>query len=73
MTWLRGKFYAIVLSAKALLLAFVYLKGRKDANATRTAKDMRDYHDTRKRIDQVVRDHDQSDAADWLRERGKRK
>ena len=73
MIWLRTNLYAILLAAKAVLLTLVYAKGRSDATAKRNTEDMEDYHDTRKRIDQVVRDHDQSDSAEWLRERGKRK
>ena len=73
MSWFRTNLYAIFFAAKALLLALVYAKGRQDAKDERAARDMRDYHDTRKRIDQVVRDNDSSDSAEWLRERGKRK
>ncbi len=72
MIWLRTHLYAILLGAKALLLALVYAKGRKDANETRDTQDMRANHETRKRIDQVVRDHDGADARDFLRDRGKR-
>ena len=73
MIWLRKNLYAILLAAKALLLALTYAKGRSDATAKRNTEDMENYHDTRKRIDQVARDHDGADSAEWLRERGKRK
>ena len=73
MIWLRKNLYAILLAAKAVLLTLAYAKGRSDATAKRNTEDMENYHDTRKRIDQVVRDHDQSDSVEWLRERGKRK
>jgi hypothetical protein len=73
MIWLRKNLYAILLAAKALLLALTYAKGRRDATAKRDTQDLEDYHDTRKRIDQVVRDHDGADSAEWLHERGKRK
>ena len=73
MSWLRANLYAILLAAKALLLALTYAKGRSDATAKRDTQDLEDYHGTRKRIDQVVRDHDGADSAEWLRERGKRK
>ena len=72
MSWLRANLYAILLAAKAVLLTLAYAKGRGDATAKRNTEDMENYHDTRKRIDQVVRDSDGSDV-DWLRERGKRK
>lgn len=71
--WLRSRLYVILLGAKGVLLALVYAKGRSDANTKREARDMRDYHETRKRMDQVVRDHDSADSSEWLRERGKRK
>ena len=73
MIWLRSHLYAIVFAAKALLLAALYFKGRKDAADKRAARDMRDYHETRERIDEVVHDSSVVDAADWLRNRGKRK
>ena len=73
MSWLRANLYAILLAAKAVLLTLAYAKGRSDATAKRNTEDMENYHDTRKRIDQVVRDHDSADSAEWLRERGKRK
>ena len=72
MIWLRKNLYAILLTAKAVLLTLAYAKGRSDAAAKREKQDMEEYHDTRKRIDQVVRDSDGSDV-DWLRERGERK
>jgi len=72
MIWLRKHLYAILLGAKAVLVALAYAKGRSDANEKRDTQDMRTDHDTRKRIDQVVRDNDGADARDFLRERGKR-
>ena len=72
MIWLRKHLYAILLAAKALLLGAAYVKGRSDANKKRDAEDMRADHETRKRIDQVVRDYDGADARDFLRDRGKR-
>ena len=73
MIWLRTHLYAILLGAKTILLALAYAKGRSDAAAKRDTQDLEDYHDTRARMDQVVRDYDQSDARDFLRERGERK
>ena len=73
MGWIKRRIYLILATAKAMLLAWVYFKGRQNANTKREARDMRDYHETRKRIDQVVRDSDSADSAEWLRERGKRK
>jgi V8-like Glu-specific endopeptidase len=72
MIWLRTHLYAILLGAKALLLALAYAKGRKDAKATRETQDMRADHDTRKRIDKVTRGSSADADRDFLRDRGKR-
>jgi hypothetical protein len=72
MRWLRSHLYAILAGIKVVLLTLAYTKGRKDADTKRAARDAGDYHDTRTRIDQVVRDNDGADVTDWLRERGKR-
>jgi hypothetical protein len=72
MIWLRKHLYAILATAKAVLLALAYAKGRKDANDRRDAKDERAAHDTRKRIDQVTRGSSPDSDRDWLRKRGKR-
>jgi len=72
MIWLRKHLYAILLGAKAVLVALAYAKGRSDANEKRDTQDMRDANETRKRIDQVVRDHDGADSREWLRERGRK-
>jgi hypothetical protein len=72
MIWLRKYFYAILAGAKVILLTLAYAKGREDANDVRAGRDARDANETRTRIDQVVRDNDSADAADFLRERGKR-
>jgi V8-like Glu-specific endopeptidase len=72
MIWLRTHLYAILLGAKALLLALAYAKGRKDANETRETQDMRADHDTRKRIDKVTRGSSADADRDFLRDRGQR-
>ena len=72
MIWLRTHLYAILLGAKALLLALAYAKGRTDAAKKQDTQGMRADHETRKRIDQVVRDHDSADSREWLRERGRK-
>lgn len=72
MIWLRKHLYVILLAVKAFLLGAAYVKGRSDANKKRDAEGMRADHETRKRIDQVVRDNDDIDARDFLRDRGKR-
>jgi hypothetical protein len=73
MGWIKRRIYLILAAAKAALLAWVYFKGWQDAKDERAARDMRDYHDTRKRMDQVVRDNDSADSREFLRERGTRK
>lgn len=70
--WIKRRIHLVLAVTKASLLAWVYFKGRRDAKGEREARDMRDYHDTRKRMDQVVRDNDQSDSREWLRERGRK-
>jgi V8-like Glu-specific endopeptidase len=72
MIWLRTHLYAILLGAKAVLLALAYAKGRKDAKAARDTQDMRADHDTRKRIDKVTRGSSDDADRDFLRDRGKR-
>lgn len=72
MSWLRANLYAILLAVKAVLLTLVYAKGRSDANAKQGTKRMEDYHDTRKRIDQVARDGDVESQREWLSERGRK-
>lgn len=72
MSWLRANLYAILLAAKAVLLALVYAKGRSDSTAKRNTEDLEDYHDTRKRIDQIARDGDVELQREWLSERGRK-
>ena len=72
MSWLRANLYAILLAAKAVLLALAYTKGRSDATAKRDTEDLEDYHDTRKRIDQIARDGDVESQREWLSERGRK-
>jgi len=72
MIWLRTHLYAILVGAKAVLLALAYTKGRKDAKAKRDTQDMRANHDTRKRIDQVARDGDVDAQREWLSQRGRK-
>ena len=72
MSWLRANLYVILLATKAVLLALVYAKGRSDAAAKRDTEDLEDYHDTRKRIDQITRDGDIESQREFLRERGRK-
>jgi hypothetical protein len=75
MIWLKSRLALVLgaLTAFLALLGAVYGKGRKDANTTRDTKDMRAHHDTRKRIDKVVRDtRSDDDLRKWLHERSKR-
>jgi hypothetical protein len=72
MSWIRANLYAMLLGIKAVLLALAYAKGRADANSKRDSESLEDYHDTRKRIDQVARDGDTESQREWLSERGRK-
>ncbi len=72
MIWLRTHLYAILLGAKALLLALAYAKGRKDAEKKQDTQGMRADHETRKRIDQIARDGDVDAQREWLSQRGRK-
>ena len=72
MSGLRANLYAILLAAKALLVTLAYAKGRSDANSARDTEGLEDYHDTRKRIDQIARDGDVELQREFLRERGRK-
>jgi hypothetical protein len=72
MIWLRKHLYAILLGAKAVLVALAYAKGRSDANEKRDTQDMRSDHETRKRIDQIARDGDVESQREWLLQRGRK-
>lgn len=60
--------FALVVAA----LMASWLGGRKSAQADAKAKELEDYADTRKRMDEVGRMSDADAARDFLRERGKR-
>jgi muramoyltetrapeptide carboxypeptidase LdcA involved in peptidoglycan recycling len=68
----RIKWVLGALFVGSLALVASWFGGRKAAQTDIKIKGLEDYNETRTRIDQVVRDTDQLDAADWLRERGKR-
>ena len=72
MIWLRTKLYAILLAVGGAFAALLYWKGRKDSTESRNTQDLENYHDTRERIDQVVRDADADDARKWLSERSRK-
>jgi hypothetical protein len=72
MGWIKRRIYLILVAAKTALLAWAYFKGRQGAEDERAARDMRDYHDTRKRIDQIARDGDTDSQREWLHERGRK-
>jgi len=69
---IRSWVYAALAGAKAALLALIYFKGRRDAAKRHSDKQMRADHETRTRIDQVVRDHDSADSLEFLRDRSRK-
>ena len=72
MIFARLKLWAIAFGLFVTALAASYFGGRKSAQADAKEEEMRDYVDTRKRMDDVGRMSDADAARDWLRERGKR-
>lgn len=71
LTWLKSRFYAIAALGVAVVAALIYREGRKDANAAHELEQADDYIDTRKRMDEALRDRGGADA-EWLRRRGRK-
>lgn len=72
MIFARLKMWSAAFGLIVAALLASWLGGRKSAKADAKAKELEDYADTRKRMDEVGRMSDADAAADWLRERGKR-
>ena len=70
---LIGRIKLFIASVGAILVALVaaFLRGKSVAVEAEKRKDLQDYADTRKRIDEVRVDNDPGVIRDWLRERGK--
>lgn len=69
--WGKCKAWALLAVGAAAALTAIWLGGRKSAQTAVKTKELRDYQDTRKRIDEVSVDDDPAVLRDWLRERGK--
>lgn len=77
MTWLFGipgkiKLYLAMAGAVVLAIAAAFLKGWSARGRQEQTKDLRDYKETRERMDDAETNLDPDDARNWLRERGKR-
>ncbi|MCK9543697.1 MAG: hypothetical protein M0R03_16885 [Novosphingobium sp.] len=62
--WLAGAAITVV----AVVSSWFY--GRRSGRKEAEVDELEEYRDTRKRMDQVVRDNDGADNAEWLRDRG---
>lgn len=69
---LRIKIWLAAAGAVVLALLSTWLGGRRSAKTAAKAKELNEYVETRKRIDEVDGDRNSDDDRDWLRDRGKR-
>lgn len=74
MTWLlaipgKVKLYALAAGAFVLALLGIYWRGRSDEAAAEHERELNEYVETRRRIDEATIPRDASDAHDWLRKR----
>ena len=72
MIFARLKMWSSAFGLVVAALIASWLGGRKAAQTDAKAKELEDYADTRKRMDEVGRMSDADAARDFLRERGKR-
>jgi len=70
---LIGRIKIFIASVGAILVALVaaFLRGKSVAVEAEKRKDLQDYADTRKRMDEVDIDDDSGVIRAWLHERGK--
>jgi len=68
----RAYLSGIVAALVGLVAAFLYTKGRKDANDANELQDHNEYIEARKRMDAAASLSD-ADVQRWLHERGKYK
>lgn len=66
-----GRFKLWLYAAGAALTAIVaaYFRGRSDADAADHERELNEYVETRRRIDDTTIPNDAADALEWLRER----
>ena len=69
---MRAYLSGIAAALFALVAAFLYTKGRKDADDANELQDHNEYIETRKRMDAAAGPSD-ADVQRWLHERGKYK
>jgi len=69
---MRAYLSGIVAALVGLVAAFLYTKGRKDADDANELQDHNEYIETRKRMDGAAGPSD-ADVQRWLHERGKYK
>ena len=69
---MRAYLSGIVAALVGLVTAFLYTKGRKDADDANKLQDHNEYIETRKRMDAAAGPSD-ADVQRWLHERGKYK
>jgi dienelactone hydrolase len=62
-TWLAAAGAVIV------ALTWAYFKGRSDKGNDQAIEELREYGETRRRIDETTIPGDATDAVDWLRKR----
>ena len=68
---LRLKLWLVAAGAFIVALFAAYWNGRRDGKANAEVRELNEYTETRKRMDQV--DSDDADSSrEWLRSRGKR-
>lgn len=70
MIFARLKMWSAAFGLVVAALAASWLGGRKAAQTDAKAKELEDYADTRKRMEQVATGDDPAVLRDWLRERG---
>jgi hypothetical protein len=68
----RVKMLAAAVSVLIAALLASWLGGRKSAQTAAKAKELKDYAQTRKRMDAAPDGDDPAVLRDWLRERGER-
>lgn len=63
------KGYLIAVGAALSALLFVYLKGKQDAEQDAHERELNEYVETRRRIDENTIPRDATAAREWLRQR----
>lgn len=67
----RIKLYLAAAGAFVVAIFAAYLRGRSDKGEAVEHERLKEYVETRKRMDEVATDDDPAVLRDWLRERGK--